>query len=68
MLDTVQRELRYGIAIRRDDGTEFLAHGSPCGPVLFHRLKPARQYKRDLRPHFKCRVVKLEVSIKEVKP
>lgn len=58
--------IMHAVVIRRDDGTEFIAHASPAGPVLFHGIKGARSYKRELKPHFRCRVARVQVGIKEL--
>lgn len=57
--------IMHAVVIRRDDGSEFVAHGKP-GPAVFHGLKGARAHKRELRPHFKCRVCRVLVEIKEL--
>lgn len=68
MLEGIQNELRYAVAIQKEDGSEFHAHASPCGPVLFYTKKAAADHKRELQPHFKCRVVPVKVTITEIKP
>lgn len=67
MLEEVHSERRYGVAIKRKDGSECMALASPCGPALFYQRKEAAEYKRELGPHFKCRVVPLIVTIEEDK-
>ncbi|MCF7785574.1 MAG: hypothetical protein K9N47_05595 [Prosthecobacter sp.] len=68
MLARIHNELRYAVAIQKDDGSEFHAHASPCGCALFYTKKAAAAYKRELRPQFKCRVVPVKVTITEIKP
>jgi len=67
MLERIHNQLRYAVAIQKDDGSEFHAHASPCGPVLFYTRKAAAVHKRELQPQFKCRVVPVKVSITEIK-
>lgn len=68
MLEAIKNELRYAVAIRKEDGSEFYAHASPCGCALFYTKKAAASYCRELRPQFKCRVVPVKVTITEIKP
>jgi hypothetical protein len=55
----------HAVVIRREDGSEFIAHASP-GPAVYYTLKSARKHKRDLAPHFKCRICPAQVTIKEL--
>jgi len=53
----------WGVAIMRDDGSEFLSSGSGVLPHVVLERKYAVAHKRELLTHhFKCRVVRVRFT------
>lgn len=53
----------WSVEITRKDGTTFLAaSGNGLLPVVHHLRRHAVEVKRNLLPHFDCRVVPVQYS------